>query len=119
MWQPSSWTSSQADQHKMISDFFSGCTREEQDRIKFQQQSQLTSLAHKFESGWMKDQQISELLEKLDSRHNELHEAHLENLWLQQALNLRDLSLKDPKVLENLVHTSNNLGVTDAVFYCL
>ena len=109
--QPSSRTSSRADQHEMISDFFSGRTHEERDRIKFQQQSQLTSLAHEFESGRMKDQRISELLEKLDSRRDELHEARLENLRLQQALNLRDLSLKDPKVLENLVHASNNLGL--------
>jgi hypothetical protein len=108
--QTSSQTSSRADQREMISDFFSGCTCEERDRIKFQQQSQLTSLAHEFESGQMKDQRISELQEKLDKRHDELHEACLKILQLQQALNLRDLSI-DPKVLENLVHASNNLGL--------
>ena len=109
--QTSSRTSSRADQREMISDFFSGRTREERDRVKFQQQSQLTSLVHEFESGRMKDQRISELLEKLDKRRDELHEARLEILRLQQALNLRDLSVKDPKVLENLVHASNNLGL--------
>ena len=64
--------SSQANQREMINEFFSGHTCEERDCIKFQQQSQLTSLAHGFESSWMKDQCISELLEKLNKRHNEL-----------------------------------------------
>jgi hypothetical protein len=108
--QTSSRTSSKADR-EMISDFFSGRTREERDRIKFQQQSQLTSLAHEFETGQMKDQRISELMEKLDKRRDELHEARLEILWLQQALNLRDLYVKDPNVLETLAHASNNLGL--------
>ena len=103
--------SSRADQREMINDFFSGRTREERDRIKFQQQSQLTSLAHGFESSRMKDQRISELLEKLDKRRDELHDAQLENVRLQQALSLRDLSTKDPEVLKNLAHTSNYLGL--------
>jgi len=44
-----------ADQQEMINDFFSGRTREEQNLVKFQQQSQLTSLAHKLKSAQMKD----------------------------------------------------------------
>ena len=106
-----SQTSSRAEQREMINDFFSGHTREERDRIKFQQQSQLTSLAHEFESGRMKDQQISVLHDKLDKGRDELHKARLEILQLQQALHLRDLSVKDPKTLETLAHACNNLGL--------
>ncbi|KAH9021609.1 hypothetical protein EDB84DRAFT_1565242 [Lactarius hengduanensis] len=109
--QQSQSSQSRSDQREMINDFFSGRTREERDRIKFQQQTELTSLAHEYESGRMKDQRISELSEKLDKKRDELHEARLKILGLQQALHLRDLSTKDPKVLENLAHASNHLGL--------
>ena len=104
-------TSSRAEKCEMINDFFSGHIREERDHIKFQQQSQLTSLAHEFESGQMKDQQISVLHDKLDKGRDELHKACLEILQLQQALYLHDLSVKDPKTLETLAYACNNLGL--------
>lgn len=103
--------SSQAEQRELLNDFLSGRNREERDRVKFQQQTQLTSLAHQFESGRMKDNRISELLEKLDQKRDELHEARLENLRLQQALSLRYLSTRDPEILENIAHASDHLGL--------
>ncbi|KAF8270624.1 hypothetical protein EI94DRAFT_1698714 [Lactarius quietus] len=64
----------------------------------------LNSLKKKFmefKSSQMKDQQISELLEKLDKRCDEIY----------KALNLQDLSAKDPEVLENLARAFNHLGL--------
>jgi hypothetical protein len=104
-------TSSRVKQKGLIQDFFSGCVCEERDHTWFQQQAQLTSLAHKFKSSWAKDHQIMELSEKLEKKHNELYQAQLENVRLQQALELRDLSSKDPSLLKNLAHTSNRLGL--------
>jgi hypothetical protein len=104
-------TSSWVKQKGLIQDFFSGCVCEERDHTWFQQQAQLTSLAHKFKSSWAKDHQIMELSEKLEKKHNELYQAQLENVRLQQALELRDLSSKDPSLLKNLAHTSNHLGL--------
>jgi hypothetical protein len=84
-------TSSRVKQKGLIQDFFSGCVCEERDHTWFQQQAQLTSLAHKFKSSWAKDHQIMELSEKLEKKHNELYQAQLENVRLQQALVLRSV----------------------------
>lgn len=103
--------STRVEQKELINDFLSGRVREERDHTRFQQQAQLTSLAHELESSRAKDRQITELFEKLEKKRDELHQAQLENVKLQQALELRDLSSRDPTLLENLAHASNRLGL--------
>ena len=103
--------SSQVEQKELIHDFLSGHICEERDHTRFQQQAQLTSLAHEFESSQAKDHHIMELMEKLDKKRNKLFQAQLENVRLQQALELHDLSSNNPSLLENLACTSSHLGL--------
>lgn len=85
--QPSSRSSgkgsSWVEQKELIHDFLSGHIRKERDLTQFQQQAQLTSLTHEFESSQAKEHQNMVLMEKLEKKCNELYQVQLENIRLQ------------------------------------